>query len=261
MLGRILRTPREPQFIGDGRKWGCMKALLGIRKSAWSSLGRSRKSVKQRSRSPHIVIDDFLPTEVETGALSEFSRKNNLYWTTKRAKASVKQAGRAVDNQLQLRSFSWVLNAAPFVLFPPELTGSLGLLPDPYQDGGGIPQAPNGGFLNIQEDFNKHTLTKTDRCLNALLCVNEDWLPEYGVNLELWSTDMARCVRLVPPIAGRMVVFSTTDWSYQGHPDPLTCPLGRTGKSIALYYYTLGRPVDEASPPYSTMYKLRPGGT
>lgn len=46
----------------------------------------------------------------------------------------------------------------------------------------------------------------------------------------------------------RTLVFLTTDYSYHGHPDPLDCPPGVTRKSVALYYYTNGRPDDEVSP-------------
>ncbi len=42
-----------------------------------------------------------------------------------------------------------------------------------------------------------------------------------------------------------MLVFNTTDFTWHGHPDPLTCPPERTRKSIAFYYYTSGRPASE----------------
>lgn len=57
----------------------------------------------------------------------------------------------------------------------------------------------------------------------------------------------------------RAVVFSTTDSSYHGHPDPLTCPEGRARYSIAMYYYTVGRPADEVSADHSTLFVERPG--
>jgi hypothetical protein len=42
-----------------------------------------------------------------------------------------------------------------------------------------------------------------------------------------------------------MAMFSTTDYSYHGHPDPLSCPPDRSRRSLALYYYTNGRPAEE----------------
>ena len=42
-----------------------------------------------------------------------------------------------------------------------------------------------------------------------------------------------------------MVIFSTTDFSNHGHPDPLNCPIELSRKSIALYYFSSGRPENE----------------
>jgi Rps23 Pro-64 3,4-dihydroxylase Tpa1-like proline 4-hydroxylase len=93
----------------------------------------------------------------------------------------------------------------------------------------------------VHADFNRHEKLNLDRRLNLLLYLNRDWKEEYGGHLQLWTRDMGRCVVKVLPVFNRCVVFSTTDFSYHGHPDPLTCPPGRTRKSIAMYYYTNGR--------------------
>jgi hypothetical protein len=47
------------------------------------------------------------------------------------------------------------------------------------------------------------------------------------------------------PVFNRMVIFNTTDLSYHGHPDPLNCPEDRSRRSLALFYYTIGRPKEE----------------
>jgi hypothetical protein len=92
-----------------------------------------------------------------------------------------------------------------------------------------------------------------------LLYLNRDWKEEYGGNLELWTRDMSRCIKRVLPVFNRCVVFSTTDFSFHGHPDPLTCPEGRTRKSVAMYYYSNGRPAEEISGDHTTLFKGRPG--
>ena len=66
---------------------------------------------------------------------------------------------------------------------------------------------------------------------------------------------MKKCARRVLPVANRCVVFSTTSTSYHGHPIALTCPDGRTRKSMALYYYSTQRPDDEKRDPHGTVYK------
>ena len=55
-----------------------------------------------------------------------------------------------------------------------------------------------------------------------------------------------------------MVVFSTTDSSFHGHPEALTCPEGVTRNSIALYYYA-AEPATERAGREMTDYRARPG--
>lgn len=42
-----------------------------------------------------------------------------------------------------------------------------------------------------------------------------------------------------------MVIFSTNDFSNHGHPEPIKCPDDISRKSIALYYFSEGRPASE----------------
>jgi len=64
------------------------------------------------------------------------------------------------------------------------------------------------------------------------------------------------------PIFNRVAIFSTTDFSYHGHPDPLTCPPDRSRRSLAFYYYTNGRPASEINKgieEHTTLFKSREG--
>ena len=71
---------------------------------------------------------------------------------------------------------------------------------------------------------------------------------------------MENCGKKISPIFNKMVVFNTNDFSYHGHPDPLNCPENMTRKSIALYYYSNGRPKEEINEKlrfHSTIYRNR----
>ena len=59
-------------------------------------------------------------------------------------------------------------------------------------------------------------------------------------SLELWDKDMKECKQKILPSFNKMVIFSTTDFSNHGHPDPLTCPDNISRKSLALYYFSSG---------------------
>ncbi len=160
------------------------------------------------------------------------------------------------------KAFAYFLNSQTFLEFLSALTGIDTLLSDPYFEGGGFHQIPSGGFLKIHADFNKHRWSKLDRRLNVLIYLNKDWEEAWGGNFELWDKDMKGCKQKILPLYNRMAIFSTTDFSYHGHPDPLKCPPERSRKSFALYYYTNGRPAEEINEgleDHSTIFKARPG--
>lgn len=145
-----------------------------------------------------------------------------------------------------------------FVEFLQDLTGIPGLITDHTLRGGGLHQIARGGSLAIHADFNQHPELMIQRRLNLLLYLNKEWLPGWRGDLELWNEDMSRCVQSISPMMGKVVVFSTTDTAWHGHPDSLLCPEGITRKSMALYYYTASRPEHERSAPHSTIYVARP---
>jgi len=57
--------------------------------------------------------------------------------------------------------------------------------------------------------------------------------------------EILKCEKKISPTFNTMVIFSTTDFSNHGHPDPLNCPTNMSRKSIALYYFSSGRPKEE----------------
>jgi Rps23 Pro-64 3,4-dihydroxylase Tpa1-like proline 4-hydroxylase len=208
---------------------------------------------------PHVVIDSFINNErALQEVIAEFPAPKSLDWIHYKQETERKLASRD-DNRLgpATRHMLQQFNSSTFCSFLEKLTGIPGLIPDPYFWGGGLHQIEQGGFLKIHSDFNWYERLKLDRRLNVLLYLNKDWKVEYGGHLELWSQDMKRCEQKILPTANRCVIFSTNSNSYHGHPEALTCPEGCTRKSMALYYYSNGRPQDEKT--YSTTFKQRPG--
>jgi hypothetical protein len=94
----------------------------------------------------------------------------------------------------------------------------------------------------------------------VLIYLNKDWQESFGGALELWDKDMAEAATRIVPIFNRCAIFTTTDYSYHGHPEPLACPPDRARRSRALYSYTNGAHEEERSVGYSTLDQERPGG-
>jgi Rps23 Pro-64 3,4-dihydroxylase Tpa1-like proline 4-hydroxylase len=210
---------------------------------------------------PHIVMDDFFDSSLLETIRAEFPAPGEIAW-------------RGFKNQYEIKLFStaeqtfgpmtrlllYHLNSITFLDFLSEITGIPDLIPDPTFNGGGMHQIQRGGKLGIHADFNRHKKYGLDRRLNLLVYLNRDWREEYGGHLELWDTQMSGCQRRVLPVFNRVVIFSTTDFSYHGHPEPLQCPPEMTRKSLAMYYYTNGRPASEVSKAHSTIFRARHEG-
>lgn len=217
-----------------------------------------QKAYAQAQPFPHIVIDDFLPESILNKVLEEFPQPEAIKWKQFDAVTEKKLAS---SSELQMgeatRILLYQLNSSTFIDFLENLTGITGIIPDPHFIGGGLHQIEKGGYLKIHADFNRHQRLLLDRRLNLLIYLNKNWREEYGGHFEMWDTEMTECKKAILPIFNRCVIFSTTDFSYHGHPNPLNCPEGRTRKSLALYYYSNGRPPEEVSGKHSTLFVAR----
>lgn len=210
---------------------------------------------------PHIVLENFLPTELASGLVSHFPKE-------KLASDVMFEAGYAGHHKRQIlpadcdefcrRAFDF-FNSQPFLEFLEGLSSIEGLLPDPYFVGGGFHEIGRGGKLGIHADFRINNQLHLSRRMNVIIYLNEAWRDEYNGSLELWSRDMKSRVKSVAPIWNRCVIFNTDADSYHGHPDPLTTPDGVLRRSVALYYYTASKAIYEEVPNRSTMYVARPG--
>lgn len=234
------------------------RPLLPLEKM--QAIGAEMATTYQTARPfPHIVLDDFLDPIVLDRVLEEFPAEEGIDWVRFQAKHEVKLASKS-EQQIGLftRYLIYSLNSSAFLNFLEQLTGIKGLIPDPHLWGGGLHQILPGGKLGVHADFNRYGRLELDRRLNVLVYLNRDWREEWGGHLELWTADMKTCVRRLAPLFNRLVCFSTTDFSYHGHPEPLRCPTGRSRRSLALYYYSNGRPAEEVTGDHSTLFRHRP---
>jgi len=211
---------------------------------------------------PHIVADGIFPEELLDAVLSEYPEPEDVPWESFSSPSELKLALADTENMgPATRHLLAELNGQVFVDFLERLTGISGLIPDPHYDGGGLHQIRRDGYLKVHADFNRHSRLPLDRRLNVLLYLNRDWPEDFGGHLELWDKTMTKCGAQVLPVFNRMVVFATTDFAYHGHPDPLTCPPDRARRSMALYYYSNGRPASEVSYTHTTLFRARPDET
>jgi Rps23 Pro-64 3,4-dihydroxylase Tpa1-like proline 4-hydroxylase len=206
---------------------------------------------------PHIVLDDVLQPEVIQRAYDEFTEIPDDAWTNYLHLNERKYAAKDITTWgPTLQAVAAEFASDRFVAFLEELTGFQGLHADDVMDGGGLHRSVAGGFLNVHADFTAHHSKLTwRRRVNLLLYLNPEWDPAWGGQLQLWSKDMQQAVTRVAPEGNRLLIFTTDEHSYHGHPEPLRVPEGLARQSMALYYFT-----EEAHPlTRSTDYRARPG--
>lgn len=221
-----------------------------------------KKQYAKANPFPNIFFKNFFNPEILEKVLSEFpdlSKENAIKFDKPK---EIKLTSKGEHNFGKVtKEFMHYLNSQPFLVFLQNLTNiDEIILSDPYFEGGGLHEIKRGGLLKIHSDFNIHPQTNLDRRINVLIYLNKNWKEEYGGNFELWDKNMEKCVTKILPEFNTLAIFSTTDFSYHGHPNPLTCPPDRSRKSLALYYYTNGRPQSEINPKigkHNTLFKKR----
>jgi Rps23 Pro-64 3,4-dihydroxylase Tpa1-like proline 4-hydroxylase len=211
---------------------------------------------------PHIVFDNFFDEGALNEILSEFPNELDKIGS----KYNTNQERKSFSNNPDklsaiINEFLNFTNSHKFINFINKLSGiERPLIPDPYLIGGGLHELKDGGFLNIHCDFNKHPSMNLDRRINALIYLNHDWKDQYGGALEFWDKNMKNSIKKILPIFNRIVIFNTTKFSFHGNPEKVKLSdKSKSRKSIALYYYSNGRPDEEMSnTAHPTLWKNRP---
>lgn len=229
-----------------------------------NSLSRLAEQYINAKPFPHIVLDNFLSTEVIGELIRDFPGPKDHAWLRYKAPAEKDklQSTSELSMPPSIRAIIAAFNSSTFVKFLEQLTCIEGIVPDPHLYGGGMHQTLPGGHLKMHIDYNFHNKWRLDRRLNVLLYLNENWRESWGGALELWEGDREKLTRQahkIYPTANRVVIFNTNEISWHGHPEPLACPADRSRKSIALYYYSNGRPEEEKGAIHNTVFLERPG--
>lgn len=216
-----------------------------IRPDAFEPLGKLRDAYQSADPYPYAVIDDFLE--------SEFAQRIH---DEARATAANQDASNGITQSLKVACTNWdafgkdthrlisYFNSAAFIGNIGRIVGIDDLLGDPELEGGGIHLTRRGGFLKMHTDFNWHARLEADRRINILLYLNKNWKKEYRGELMLADIPQKN-IASIEPVFNRMVIFNTNDTTLHGHPDALMFPDDYPRASIAMYYYSKGRPDNE----------------
>lgn len=193
----------------------------------------------------HWIIDNFLPIEEAKTLSKEFIDYNSSEdlvhyndWIAEK---------KACNNwnrfpPLTYKTF-YNLLSSKFSDMLTKITGCNPLYPDVGLHGGGWHMHVSGGKVAVHLDYSKHPKLNLQRKLNLIIYLEEDYDPKWGGSLEFWSNDgekksPSKKIKSIEPLFNRAIIFDTTQNSWHGFPDPISCPEGKMRKSIAVYYLT-----------------------
>jgi Rps23 Pro-64 3,4-dihydroxylase Tpa1-like proline 4-hydroxylase len=151
------------------------------------------------------------------------------------------------------------LHSAAFLYLLSELTGIQELLPDPYLLGSEYSALPEGGYFDVHIDRNMAYETGLTRRLSLIIYLNKQWKHEYGGQLELWNSDARHREAVIEPAFNRTIIFEIAEQNFHGVPTPVARPDGKSRKSFAVYYHTVGIAGRTDAAPHSSIYGPRSG--
>ncbi|GAA5068273.1 2OG-Fe(II) oxygenase [Lysobacter panacisoli] len=235
-------------------------ALLNPAVVAQAEAWRERFASAQPFR--HVVIDDFFDADYAQALLRTFpafERGNYIGDDGRPGGKSTLDRIRglgpefaALDDAIQNR---------PFLDLVGRITDIPELIYDPFYLGGGTHENRHGAALDPHIDFNYHPSERWHRRLNLIVYLNHEWQHEWGGSLELFRdpyADRTPSVSVVPAF-NRCVIFETTEHSWHAF-DPIQLPEDKrdlSRKSVALYFYSKDRPVEQTAGRHTTHYVKR----
>lgn len=138
-----------------------------------------------------------------------------------------------------------MMNSYIFISFIEEITGINNLKIDPNNFRSGIHSISKDGKLAIHTDFNYNIDINKYTAITIILFLNSDWKPSYNGELELWNPDMSECIKSIPPIINRLVIFTPTKNANHGVPSIWNGSENYSRLSFAKWLYTDKNPEEE----------------
>lgn len=190
----------------------------------------------------HVVIDNFLKLDLAAAICKEFPNFDDDAWRVYDNKLEVKKLTNHWDKfgEQTYVLFNF-LNSKVFISELEKLT-SCNLYADFGLNGGGLHTHKRGGKLNTHLDYSIHPKLKLERRLNLLIYLTPNWQEAWGGALGLWNKNPTAekapgsLEKTIASLFNRAVIFDTSQDSWHGLPEPITCPEGITRNSLAVYY-------------------------
>lgn len=141
-----------------------------------------------------------------------------------------------------------------------QMTGIVGLLPDPHLVGAGFSIMRNGAELGPHYDFNWNDRLRLHRKLTSILYLTPDWKDEWGGENITWTANpeldsSAKIVESISPKFNRFIISENVKEGPVHSVGEVKSPenIGRT--CIRFFYYISTSDINKNDPPHRSIYK------
>jgi len=205
----------------------------------FKNLSQNLKNFKKGEPFHHCVIDNFFHKDIARKLSKEFPAYDSKEWYVYKNAIENKKASNNWNlfPEITYKVLTY-LSSQEFASYLSESFNKK-LYPDIGLHGGGWHIHSNGGNLNPHLDYSIHPKLRLQRKINLIIYLSELMTKDMGGEFGLWSGDSNApndLAKTVQPLFNRAVIFDTTQNSWHGMVNPVTCPSDVYRQSMAVYY-------------------------
>ena len=216
---------------------------------------------------PHAVFDNFLDEETCLKIYEECISAPKGGWTVfTRAGSRMEEFNDLISCPTAHQVTYDLMHSGEMLYDLEQLTGVVGLIPDPHLVGTGFSIFRNGSNLGCHYDFNWNDRLRLHRTLTSLLFITPDWKDEWGGHHQVWDKNKdvdssAKLLGSVAPTFNRFVVKENVwyeelqqkgDWHSVS---TVNCPDDVEGRcAIRFFYYLSSSEYDPKNLPHRSTY-------
>jgi Rps23 Pro-64 3,4-dihydroxylase Tpa1-like proline 4-hydroxylase len=153
-----------------------------------------------------------------------------------------------------------LMHSGEFLYDLEQLTGIVGLLPDPHLVGAGFSILRNGSELSPHYDFNWNDRLRLHRKLTTLLYITPDWEDQWGGHNITWTSNpdldpSAKIVESISPKFNRFIISENVSKGPIHSVSKVNCPTNIRGRcAIRFFYYISSSQYDPNNLPHKSIY-------
>ena len=167
-----------------------------------------KKREWDESEVPFIYVDNFLDEKTCLKLHEECIQAPKGGWTLFSRAGSAMEEYNDLFYTITAHKITYdLLHSGEFIYELEQLTGIVGLMPDPHLVGAGFSRFRKGKDLKIHHDFNWNDRLRLHRKLTCFLFLNPDWKETWGGHQQYWTGRHGELIDEVAPLFNRFIMF------------------------------------------------------